>query len=148
MKTADRIVALVLVVLGMWVFWQASQITFFSDELLGPSFFPKFLAVFLIFLGLLLLLRTFLVSEFSKIDVDIQGSGKILAVILASVIYLLTLTSVGFLITTPLLMFVLMMLLTRGNLLIKIGFSVLFPLVAWMIFKEFLKIPLPWGIFN
>lgn len=148
MKTADKIVALLLIILGILVFWQASQITFFSDELLGPSFFPKFLAIFLIFLGVLLLVRSLIVSEFPKIELDVQGVWKIAAVILCSVIYLLALEPVGFLLATPLLMFALMMLLKRGKLLTKIVFSVLFPIVAWGVFKEFLNIPLPWGILN
>jgi putative tricarboxylic transport membrane protein len=148
MKTADRIVAFFLIILGMLVFWQASQITIFSDELLGPSFFPKTLAIVLIFLGCLLLLRTVVISDFPKIELEVQGIWKITAVILCSVIYLLTLEPIGFLITTPLLMFALMMLLKRGKLLTKIAFSVLFPAIAWIVFKEFLKIPLPWGILN
>lgn len=135
-------------ILGILVFWQASKITFFSEELLGPAFFPKFLAGALIFLGILLFLRTLLTAEFPAIDLEVQGIGRIAAVILVSVIYHVAFESIGFLITTPLLMFVLMMILKRGNLGTKIIFSVIFPVAAWVAFKMFLKIPLPWGVLN
>ncbi|GAK55625.1 hypothetical protein U27_02459 [Candidatus Vecturithrix granuli] len=152
MKTADRVVACCLIILGILVFWQASKITFFSEELLGPGFFPKFLAGALIFLGILLFLRTVFVAEFLAefpvIDLEAQGVVKIVMVILVSVIYLTTIEPVGFLITTPLLMFILMMILKHGDLGTKIAFSLIFPIVAWIAFKIFLKIPLPWGVLN
>lgn len=146
MKAADRIVPFFLLGLGIFVFWQASKITFFSDELLGPTFFPQFLAGFIIFLGVLLFLKTFLVSEFPRVDIEIQGIGKIALVILLSIVYLLTIEAIGFLITTPILMFALMMLLKRGNLISKVVFSIVFPIAAWFVFKTFLKIPLPRGL--
>ena len=146
MKTADRIVPFLLLGLGIFVLWQASKITFFSDELLGPAFFPQFLAGFIIFLGLLLFLRTFLVSEFPRVEIEIQGIVKIAVIILLSIIYLLTIETVGFLMTTPILLFALMMILTRGNLISKVIFSVMFPIAAWFVFKTFLKIPLPRGL--
>lgn len=148
MKIADRVVAYCLIILGILVFWQASKITFFSDELLGPAFFPKFLAGVLIFLGILLFLRTFWVADFPVIDLDSRGIEKIILVILMSIIYLATIEPVGFLITTPLLMFVLMMILKRGSLQSKIVFSMIFPIVSWVIFRSFLKIPLPWGVLD
>lgn len=148
MKIADRVVACCLMILGIVVFWQASRITFFSDELLGPAFFPKFLAGALIFLGILLLLRTFFVRGLPAIDLEAQGVGKIVMIIVVSVIYLATIEPVGFLITTPLLMFVLMMILKRGSLQSKIVFSMIFPIVSWVIFRSFLKIPLPWGVLD
>lgn len=135
-------------ILGILVFWQASRITFFSDELLGPAFFPKFLAGALIFLGILLLLRTFLAAGFPTIDMEAQGVGKIALVILISAIYLITIEPVGFLITTPLLMLAVMMILKRGSLGSKIAFSIIFPTASWVIFRIFLKIPLPWGMLD
>ena len=135
-------------ILGILVFWQTSKITFFSEELLGPTFFPIFLAGALIFLGILLLSRTFFIADFPAIDLETRGVGKIVMVILVSVIYLATIEPVGFLITTPFLMFILMMILKRGSLRSKIAFSLIFPIASWVIFRSFLKIPLPWGILN
>ncbi|PID56420.1 hypothetical protein CSB45_11225 [candidate division KSB3 bacterium] len=148
MKTADRVVPVLLLGIGIFVFWQASEITFFSDELLGPAFFPKFLAGLIILLGLLLFVRTFFVTEFPSVDIDRKGLGKIALVIMLNIVYLLTIETIGFLITTPILMFALMMLLKRGDLVNKIIFSTLFPLAAWIVFKSFLKIPLPRGLFD
>lgn len=148
MRIADRVVACCLMILGIGVFWQASRITFFSDELLGPAFFPKFLAGALIFLGILLFLRTAWIADSPTIEMEAQGVVKIALVILISAIYLITIEPVGFLITTPVLMFVVMMILKKGSLGGKIAFSILFPIVSWVIFRSFLKIPLPWGILN
>ncbi|PIE33577.1 hypothetical protein CSA56_10685 [candidate division KSB3 bacterium] len=146
MKTADRIVPFLLLGLGIFVFWQASQITFFSDELLGPAFFPQFLAGFFIFLGVLLFLRTFFPIEFPSVDIELQGLGKIAFVIILNIIYLLTIETIGFLITTPILLFAFMMLLKRGKLVSKVVFSIIFPIAAWLVFKTFLNIPLPRGL--
>jgi putative tricarboxylic transport membrane protein len=96
----DRVSGLLLLLLGLLIFWEGRAVPFGSIGAPGPLFFPLVLGIMLVFLGLVLLVR--------KPDPKEKGGGsafdwpgilrRLLPVFAGLVVYVYLLEPLGFLI--------------------------------------------------
>ncbi len=108
---------------------------------LGPAFMPRLLAVLIAFLGVIVILRGWRSPGDTGVLLPSKMPAALLGVMVA---YGVVLVPVGFAISTPI------FLLTSTSMLgVKLRKSIVFALivtvVAYIVFKVMLRVPLPTG---
>jgi len=148
MKSADVGVGGVLVVLSVLLFWYSGRYQDVAVHLYGPDLFPRVLAAFMIVLAVLLIVNALRGRSLKKEDhIDPRGFIRVLVAIGICIVYLVLTNILGFATATFLFLFVLMALLRQKGILLRIETSLVVTLLVWAIFRYFLVIPLPEGIF-
>jgi len=113
-------------------------------EYFGPAFFPRILSGILIFCAVLLAVNAILGRTLRRVDtIDRRGFGRLAAAIAIGVVYWLAVDYTGFLIGTPVFIFVLMTVLGARGWPQRIVTSLAAPFALWAIFEYFLVISLP-----
>jgi putative tricarboxylic transport membrane protein len=114
------------------------------------GFFPFWLGVILIILALALLIVNRFQEEKGKITDLWKGTkwSRVVLVITLTLIYSFLLNTLGFLITTFLLMSILLCVEEREGIWVKIAVALFIVLASYVIFHSWLKVPLPKGILN
>lgn len=150
-READAVLGAVVAVLGVFVLVQSLQLTFYAESVPGPGFFPTLLAIALIVLGASLALSRLLnpgdgAEEF-RLPSRRQAvrSLRLWVALLAAALLLGTL---GFLLTTFLLVAVIVFLFERRRGIGAVLTTVLIPLLAWLLFAQLLQVRLPAGPFG
>ena len=136
-----------------------------KTENLGPAFFPTLLAAVLAFLALLLILNSFLVRGASGKEEDgavIQGAERLeedsfgveqisykflLGTVGLSFLYVGLISILGFLISTPLFLILLIRLLGYEKWVNNLAASVGLTAALYLLFAVALSVSLPAGIF-
>ncbi|WP_144549819.1 tripartite tricarboxylate transporter TctB family protein [Bacillus sp. X1(2014)] len=143
----DRIAAILFLTVGTLFIIGSRNIASSSyGSVVGPDIFPFFLGGLLVILSIRLFYETFNRKKQEKEKEKLQYKPFII-IFIATLVYILTLESVGYVITTFLFLFVCFQTMERGkwitSLLISGGFSAF----VYFIFVEVLKGTLPgWPI--
>jgi len=88
-------------------------------------------------------------KSLSRADrIDLKGFGRMLIAIGICIGYLFLMQVIGFAMGTSVFLFVLMMFIGQKGLLKRIVSSVMVSILVWAIFRFFLVIPLPTGMFE
>jgi putative tricarboxylic transport membrane protein len=157
MKVSDRVVGLLLMVLGALAYWGGSKLPPVPGQQVGPDVFPMVVGAGLTLCGLLISLgvgRTFEDSE--KVVINTQGdvieisektgSGwKVLVPPAALFFYYFASEKLGFWICATLMVFALaksQRASWRGTVLL----ALLAPVAVHLIFYKLLRVPLPFGL--
>lgn len=139
----EKIFSVILCIISAIIIYSANNfdMSYIGDSGLGPDFFPKIVGFILIILSIFLF--------FSK-DKTIQENKNIrytLATIFIFAIYIFIIGKLGYLISTVLFSFSIMSLFKKNSILLKIIYSILFPLGLYLLFTYVFKVSLPTGIF-
>jgi hypothetical protein len=148
-KRADIGVGIGLIIFGTWVFWYANPYREKEIYIYGPNFFPQVLAILLGICGIILIIRAMRGDVLPKTDrIDIHGFFRMVIAIGICIGYLFLMQVIGFAMGTSVFLFVLMTFLGQQGFMIRIMSSIAASLIVWAIFRYFLVIPLPMGIFE
>jgi putative tricarboxylic transport membrane protein len=148
-KRADIGVGIGLIIFGTWVFWYSTEYQKTVIYIYGPNFFPQVLSILLGICGIILIIRAIRGDVLSKTDrIDLQGFFRMLISIGMCIGYLFLMQVIGFAMGTSVFLFVLMTFLGQQGLMKRIMSSVVASVLVWAIFRYFLVIPLPEGMFD
>ena len=149
MKRADIGVGIGLIILGTWVFWYASAYRKTVIYIYGPNFFPQILSILLGICGIILIIRAMRGDVLSKTDrIDLHGFFRMVIAIGICIGYLFLMQVIGFAMGTSVFLFVLMTFLGQKGFIVRIISSIATSVIVWAIFRYFLVIPLPEGMFE
>jgi putative tricarboxylic transport membrane protein len=155
-RRTDRLVGLVLALLGIAVLWTARSFPNVPGQDLGAATLPTIVGAGLLACALLLVRRSFFDRRryAAGVDVtpsapvpalDLQRPGPPLVMLAAILLYILLSEQLGYLIVAPI--SVLMGLLAlRVRPLPALGWALLASAVVHVAFYKLLKVPLPWGL--
>ncbi len=148
MKREDIGVGIGLLGLSIWLFWYVGRYRPVEVYFYGPEFFPRILSVIMVILGLSLILNACSGHSLKKTDhIDPKGFTRMLISIGICVSYLFIMKLLGFTVATFGFLFILMTFLKQKGILVRILSSLITSIAVWSIFKYFLIIPLPEGLF-
>ncbi len=138
-----------LIIFGTWVFWYSSAYRKTVIYIYGPNFFPQVLSILMGICGVILIIRAMRGEVLPKTDrIDLQGFFRMLIAIGMCIGYLFLMQVIGFAMGTSVFLFVLMTFLGQQGLIIRVMSSIAASLIVWAIFRYFLVIPLPMGMFD
>jgi hypothetical protein len=142
---ADHIAGALFVAAGLLVFALSGDLPFGSLAFPGAGFLPKLLAAMLIVLGALLALAGAQSKRWQDLDWDDLKHALPVLVITAAAVALYT--WLGFIITLPLMIFVLLTAVERKRLLPAALYSLTVTLLAYAMFVS-LRAPVPLSPFG
>jgi putative tricarboxylic transport membrane protein len=145
-RKADIITGIFLMVLAAGVMIEAGTYAHrgVQIEYFGPAFFPRILAIALILCAGLLVINALRKQALRRVEfIDRRGFGRLALAIAVGIVYWLAVDYTGFLIGSPIFLFVLMTVLGARSWLQRIVTSLAAPLALWAIFEYFLVISLP-----
>ncbi len=149
MKKADIGVGIGLIILSAWIFWYASSYSRATIYYYGPNLFPQILAVGMCICAIILIVKATQGKSLAKVDsIHLRGFVRMIIAIVMCVGYLFLMQLIGFAIGTTVFLYVLMMFIGQEGLIKRITSSVAVSFIVWAIFRYFLIIPLPTGIFE
>jgi putative tricarboxylic transport membrane protein len=149
MKRADIGVGIGLIILAAWVFWYSSVYREKEIYIYGPNFFPQVLSILMGLCGIILIIRAMRGDVLTKTDrIDLHGFFRMVIAIGICIGYLFLMQVIGFAMGTSVFLFVLMTFLGQQGLMIRLMSSIAASLIVWAIFRYFLVIPLPMGMFD
>jgi len=121
----------------------------------GPQegFFPLVIAIIIIGLSLLLLIQSVFFRNQEKEDVSVKKEGKInlsrvLSYIIATLLYGILLESIGFLISSALLLVFILKVVEKRSWKVTIVLGSASVLISYILFAYLLGVPLPRGLIN
>ncbi len=148
MKKADIGVGGGLIIFSAWIFWYAGEYSKAAIYYYGPNFFPQILAVAMMICAIILILNALQGKSQETSDrIQLKGFVRMVIAIVICIGYLFLMQIVGFTMGTCVFLYVLMMFIGQKGLVKRITSSISVALIVWAIFRYFLVIPLPTGIF-
>jgi putative tricarboxylic transport membrane protein len=148
-KRADIGVGIGLIILSTWVFWYANPYREKEIYIYGPNFFPQVLSILMGICGVILIVRAIRGDVLPKTDrIDIRGFLRMVIAVGICIGYLFLMQVIGFTMGTSVFLFVLMTFLGQQGLMIRMMSSIAASVIVWAIFRYFLVIPLPTGMFE
>ncbi|WP_157812097.1 tripartite tricarboxylate transporter TctB family protein [Alteribacter populi] len=151
MNVVNLITGILSTLAGIVIYWTANGFGLGnSSDSLGPSFYPKLLAISFVILGLILVWMSFRNKEVEqekdqeeKKSFFHKGNLRVLMVIGTGIFYIIMMDLLGFIITTILLV-ILLMTITGERLWWKMGVtSVIVAFSLYLIFRNLLNVLLP-----
>lgn len=143
---ADHIVGAVFVAFGVTVFAISGELPFGTLSAPGAGMMPKLDASLMMLFAALLLFRAQESAPASSIDWSDRGHAAQVLLITAAAVA--AYQWAGFLITMALLVFALLVVVERRNVLMAAAYSVGLTLFAYWLFGRALKSPLERGLFG
>jgi len=141
---ADHVTGAAFVVFALAVFAFSGDLPFGSLSSPGAGMMPKLLLVLMIVFGVALILGAQASAPLAEIDWG-DRNHAFLVVLIAGIATMLY-QPLGFILTMSLLVFTLLMVVERKNVLRAAAYSVGLTMVAWWVFGTALKSPLETGI--
>ena len=141
---SDHVAGAAFVVFGIVVFAFSGDLPFGRLSAPGAGMLPKLLIVLMIVFGIALMARATTSPPFAAIDWSDRGHALLVVIITAVAIALYQ--RLGFLVTMSLLVFALLAVVERRNLLLAAAYSVGLTVFAYWLFGKALKAPLEQGI--
>lgn len=139
----EKIFSIILCTMSGIVIYSASNfdMSYIGDSGLGPDFFPKVIAVILIILSVLLFLSK------DKTKQENRNIKYTMMVIIIFAIYIFMIGKLGYLVSTILFSFTIISILKKNSIILKIIYSLIFPIGLYLLFTYIFKVSLPTGIF-
>ncbi|WP_069870234.1 tripartite tricarboxylate transporter TctB family protein [Fusibacter sp. 3D3] len=150
MKKNDFAMGIIGLILSSYVFFTARLFPESPSTLVGPSYFPIILSLGLFALCIILIIQSLVSKTEDKtesIDLKSPGIMRSFASFLATIVYVSLLQILGFMISSVLYLFFLMLLLKNKEYVKMSIISVVVSVAVYFIFKSVLHITLPTGIF-
>jgi putative tricarboxylic transport membrane protein len=143
----DRFAAIVFLAIGvLFIIGSRSIASSSYGSVVGPDIFPFFLGILLVALSIRLFYETFNGKRQEKKNEKLQYKPFII-ILVATLVYILTLESIGYVITTFLFLFVCFQTMERAKWVTSLIIAGCFSGFVYFIFVEVLKGTLPgWPI--
>ena len=109
--------------------------------------FPKVIALILMILSTILMIQTFRKKSVKERKVEETIPKKTIFTVIVSIIYILMINIGGFLLMTPIYLFIIITGLGYRNKKIAIIISLATTIVIYSVFKIILGVPIPKGLF-
>lgn len=141
MKNVDRVISVVFMIISLIFFFETTKLP--DDSVM----YPRFMIGIMFFFSVLLFIKSFIDKKSGKSWRDLFGKvqwKRFLFVLLASLIYLLLINISGFFAATFIYLLGSMVYLKATKLTMLISIPT-FLLLLFLIFRSFLKVPLPTG---
>lgn len=141
----DKIFSVVLCMICAIVYYSASKfdMSYIGDTGLGPDFFPKVISVVLFILGVLIFISS---GKDKKVEKN-PNVKYTLTTIGIFAIYIVLIGKIGYLVSTILFSFTIISLLKKNSIVLKVIYSIVFPVGLYLLFTYAFKVSLPTGIF-
>ena len=141
MKRGSIVAGILLIALAI-VVWIGSA-AFTADS----SYFPRAVAAIMLGLTVLMLLENRTVKDQVIFEWDKFNYRRTAIVFVITGIYLVLMAYVGFLITAPICLLIMMQVLEKGDWKVKILSSVITTAAIYFVFEKMLDVPLPaWSL--
>jgi len=151
-RTIDRLFAGALLVLGLYVVWNALEYGYMRETTPGPGFFPFWVGLALAIFSAVNLLRSLSGAEVLDSLFDAGGFFKALAILAAIVVFIVATPFIGLLMGTALLIpvvaFVIRPRWTPTFAATILAIALIFPVVGHYLFGVYLQVPLVEGPFG
>lgn len=144
MKTSDMASSVFLMALGGFIAWQAEKLSIGGIHEPGPGFFPFYLSLILIILGIAIFVQG--LREEPKQKEEAPRKMRLAVTLLAIFIYPFLLESLGYILTTFLLMLIIIKMMIEKAWWFAPSLSLLISLASYVIFKMWLQVLLPAGL--
>ena len=141
---SDHIAGAAFVVFAIAVFAFSGDLPFGSLSAPGAGMMPKLLLVLMIAFGIALVLGAASSQPFA--DIDWGDGGHALMVVAIAGVAITFYQTLGFILTMSLLVFALLVIVERKNLVRAAAYSIGLTMMAWWVFGTALKSPLETGI--
>jgi putative tricarboxylic transport membrane protein len=151
MRVSNTAIGLVLMIFAVAVLVHVRTFPSLDNGYPGPALFPSVLAVLFIFCGIGLIIQGIRAGEkplkFDTGTLTRRGVINILFVLAVIVCYIYLSEYIGFLILSPVLLFVICKWL-GVSILRSLMLSVSVTLGIYVLFAKILLVPLPWGLWG
>ncbi len=148
MKKVDIGTGIGLIIFSTWIFWYASAYSKATIYYYGPNFFPQAIAIAMSICAIILILNAIKGKSMERSDrIELKGFIRMVIAIAICIGYLFLMQVIGFTMGTCVFLYVLMMFIGQQGLKKRIFSSIAVSLIVWAIFRYFLVIPLPTGMF-
>ncbi len=149
MRVNDAIIGLIVILVGIIVFVHVQSFPLQEGGKPGPALFPMVLAGLFVIAGISLIIQERRRGEhapwFERLPgLNARGIGNILITLLAIVFYILVSESIGFLLTSFIIMVCLMVLL-KAEIKYAIPVAAVMTVFIYLVFHKGLLVPLPRG---
>lgn len=145
MAKADRIIGVLLLLLAGAYYWATYDIAVgLASDVLGPTFFPRLLAILLGVASAGLVVRTWW-TKASDLPPAGDRPDRLIGALVLTVAYLLLLPQAGYLLLTPLYLAAFALLLGYRALLPLVGTALGITVTLYVVFGRFLRVRLPAG---
>lgn len=151
MKRPYQITGVVLVLFAVFVARESMELPFYTENGPGAFFFPLLVSILIGFLGAFIFLQaTFGVSEPMPADFFATRAGylRVGAIVLALAAIVVLLEPLGFRLTMLAFLALLLLTLGRQNPFITAVIALLGSFGTYYVFVEWLRTPLPIGMFG
>ena len=149
MKKADIGVGIGLIIASCWIYWYAGSYHEATIYYYGPNFFPQILALVMGLCAVLLIVNALRGKSLSRADtIDLKGFGRMLIAIGICIGYIIWMQVIGFAMGSFVFLWTLMTFLKQKGVLKRTASSAVASLIVWAIFRYFLVIPLPTGLWE
>ncbi len=151
MKKANIIAACIGIIFSVYAF--AVTLTFKKFPLVpvGPEFFPRYLSIGLFICSAVLLVQSILSTSKDTaptLSIFDKGMQRLLISLAIVIIYVISWSYLGFLLSTPILLFIIMHMLGMKKISTKIIVSVCASVGIFFLFKLILNIEMPLGFMD
>jgi putative tricarboxylic transport membrane protein len=151
-KSIDRVFAVALLFLGLYIVWNAVRYGYMRGTTPGPGFFPLWVGLGLTVLSAVNIIRNVSGAEILESAFDRAGLYKALAIFSAIVVFILLTPFIGMLTGAALLIpgiaFVIRPRWTATFALTIVAIAVVFPVACHFLFAVYLQVPLVQGPFG
>lgn len=149
-RIMEIVVALVLLAGCALVISDSVRIGFGWREGEGPApgYYPFWVAVILGVSSVVNLVSALRGHGAGEIFVSLRPFGRVLAVLIPSIVYVALIGYIGIYIASGIFIFVFMIVLGRENPLKAVGVGVIVPVVLFFMFEKWFLVPLPKGPFE
>jgi hypothetical protein len=141
---SDHVAGAAFVVFGVVMFALSGDLPFGRLSAPGAGMLPKLLIVLMVAFGIALMAGAQVSPPVAAIDWSDRGHALLVVIITAAAVALYQ--RLGFLVTMSLLVFALLAIVERRNLLLAAVYSIGLTLFAYWLFGKALKAPLERGI--
>ena len=145
-KTIDRLFAGALLLLGLYIIWNALEYGYTRGTTPGPGFFPFWIGLLLTISSAINLVRSLIGAEVLDSLFDAAGFYKALAILSTVVAFIVLAPFIGLLTGTALLIpvvaFVIRRRWTARFAATILTVAVIFPVVCYFLFAVYLQVPL------
>ena len=151
MRRCNQVVGILLLVFSIWVIWTSTELIYTVEFSPGAGFFPFWLGISLLILSVVLLLNNTILKLHMTEENPFPGRSALLRIIsiLGSLLVgLIVFERIGFLLTMGLLVAFLLIFLEKYRWYSGIVISALMVFAIYGVFKIWLDVPLPPGLFH
>ena len=146
MKDKNLILGVCMAIMALVALQQTQLLPAATRDPLGPAGFPRLLSLILLFLSVLVMIRSLIRKKIDVADFSIRKNSLVVITFVSLAVYVfLLMPRLGFLSSSFIFLWILQYILTPGKkkyITITL-ISILFPVVVNYIFKEILYVFLP-----